>query len=53
MIRVNNNGVQYVEIDKGIYVCTYYFGNGYEKTITLEHPSQKTLDNLSMSDFID
>jgi hypothetical protein len=53
MIKVNSNGVRYFDAGDGTYICTYYFGDGYEKTITLVNPNQQTLDRLSIIDFMD
>lgn len=53
MIKVNSHGVRYFDSGDGVYICTYYFGDGFEKTITLVSPNQQMLDSLSMFDFMD
>jgi hypothetical protein len=52
MIQVNKHGVKYFDSGDGVYICTYHFGDGYEKTITLIRPSQRMLDNLNINDFV-
>jgi len=52
MIQVNKHGVKYFDSGDGVYICTYYFGEGVEKTITLIRPSQRMLDSLDINDFV-
>jgi hypothetical protein len=47
---VTDNGIQYYQTGEKEFLCTYYFGEGYQNEIVLTDIEK--VHNLSIDDFI-